>query len=385
VNTSLSNKGYDPSALVPDSRDSFAIDTPGTSSSQINSEVVDEENARPRDFSSSPPPRPAAPACISSKEPTPKKTYEALDHNRPIFDITSSSQAVQSLHMTFNYPSGHQGPFELKMDLATLLGLVTPGGPSSSRSIQPPYQQYASAMDTSQQQLTKGRQIVIQSPGKGFHSLPPELRNRVYRMLFVKNRPVQLHAGWNLSRSSQFLSYQRQVHQEGASILYGSNYFVFTRSAYRVGRWFASKISETGYSHIEKCLRTIGHHNISLMRDVTFVLTDASKATNPNLTNDQRRFVNDTTLHRCFRLLGKHGNLDTFTVDFQGKRMVMRSDIVFLDALTTIKAKEVHIKGSLDPKIEWEVDDFLTYPGKSEPLMRAWNKPWEKAFGPRCR
>jgi len=341
-----------------------------------DSEVVNEKDASLHDLSSSLPPQPAALGRIFSKESTPEEKYNPLDPTRPIFNITSSTQAAQSLNMTFNYPSGHQGSFKLRMDLGSLLGLAAPGGPSSLPSIKPPYQQYAPAVSSTRRQIINSRRIIIQSPSKGFHILPPELRNRVYRMLFVKKQPVQLHAGRDLSRSSQFLSYQRQVHQEGVGILYGLNRFVFTRSAYHVGRWFDPVISATGYSHVEECLRTIGRHNTSLLKHVTFVFTDVSKNTNPDITIDERRFVNDKTLHRCLRWLGKYSKLDTLTVDFQGTRMVMRSDIYFLDALTTIVAKELHIKGSLDPKIEYEVEDYMTFPGKSEPLMRAWNKPW---------
>lgn len=373
------------SDLAPEGRDSSSNATPPSLSLEHTPEVVEDEGARLHDSSLSPPPQPPAPARISWKEPTPEKEDKEVDHLRPIFNLTSS-QAAQSLHMSFNYPSGHQGPFQVKIDLASLLGLVTSGDSSSLRGIQSPYQQYASASDSTQQQLTKGGQVVFESPSKGFHSLPPELRNRIYRMLFVKKQPVHLHAGYNLSRSSQFLSYQRQVYQEGASILYGLNKFVFTRSGYRVGRWFDSSISETGYSHIEECLRAIGHNNISLMQHVTFVFTDACRGTTPELTIESRRFVNDPNLERCLRRLGKYAkNLKTLTVNFQGKRMVTRTDKVFLDALATVMAKKVEIKGNLDPKIEREVKDFLIFPGSSGPWMKVWNKPWEMAFGRRCR
>lgn len=373
-----SGEGHDLSNLASESQDP-------SSNSEHTSEVVGDEKARLRGLSPSPPPQPPAPARISWKEPTPEKEDKEVDHSRPIFNL-SSSQAAQSLHMSFNYPSGHEGPFQVKIDLASLLGLVNSGDSSSLRAIQSPYQQYASAPDSIQQQLTKGGQIVFESPRLGFHSLPPELRNRIYRMLFVKKQPVQLHSGYNLSRSSQFLSYQRQVYQEGASILYGLNKFVFTRSSYRVGRWFDSTISETGYSHVEECLRAIGHNNLSLMRHVAFVFTDACRITTPELTLETRRFVNDPDLERCLRRLGKYAkNLKTLSVNFQGKRTVARTDKVFLDALTTIMAEKVEIRGNLDTKIEKEVKDFLIFPGSSGPWMKVWNKPWEKAFGRRCR
>ena len=264
------------------------------------------------------------------------------------------------------------------MDSASLLGLGTPGGPSS---FQPPHQQYALAPDSNQQQRVKNAQIIMQSPRYGFHSLPPELRNRIYRMLFVSPIKIELHAGHDLSLAAQFLRCQRQVHQEGAGILYGLNQFRFSRSDYRVGRWFDSYIAQTAYTHVEECLRAIGHHNISLMRDVTFAFSDAHKPSTGDLSPYQRRFANDRSLQRSLKRLGKYGQLQTLTLEFRGKRMVTRGDQAFLQALTTIMAKEVHIVGNLDPKIRSEVLDCLVFPGHTKPLWPRIPKLREKWSG----
>lgn len=381
LNTRHTGSDHGRSILTPRSQGSAANATPSTVSLDGTPENGDAGKGRARSLSPSPPPLPIAPGVLSSKESTPEQEDCVTDYSKPIFDMTSQ-QDGRSIHMTFNYPPGHRGPFEVKMDLASLLGHPVPGVSSSTRLVGPPYQQYVSA---SEQQLTSGGQAIIQSPGKGFHSLPPELRNRIYRLLFVKRQPVQLHAGRNLARSSQFLCFQRQVCQEGASVLYGENKFVFDRSPHRIGRWFDDYIPETAYGHVEECLRVIGHHNISLLKDVTFIFTDAAKFTTPELDPEDRRFVNDAQLQRCLKRLGKFGKLDTITLNFDGKRMVTRTDRDFLDALTTIMAKEVHLKGSFDTKIKAEILDFMVFPGSAGPLMSAWNKPWESRFGGRSR
>lgn len=384
LNTRHSGSDHGRSILTPRSEVGAGNATPSTISLEGTPENGEDGKGRARSFSPSPPPLPSAPGPLSSMESTPEQEESTPDHSKPIFNM-ASQQDGQSIHITFNYPSGHRGPFEVKMDFASLLGLAIPGASSSMRSVRPPYQQYASATDASTQQLTNGGQVIIQAQGKGFHSLAPELRNRVYRLLFVKKQPVQLHAGRNFSRSSQFLCFQRQVHQEGASVLYGENMFVFDRSPHRIGRWFDDYIPETGYGHVEECLRVIGHHNISLLKDVTFIFTDAAKFTTPELDPEDRRFVNDAQLQRCLKRLGKYGKLDTITLNFDGKRMVTRTDRDFLGALTTIMANEVHLKGSFDTKIKAEILDFMVFPGSAGPLMSAWNKPWESRFGGRSR
>lgn len=126
---------------------------------------------------------------------------------------------------------------------------------------------------------------------------------------------------------------------------------------------------------MRRCFEAIGDHNISLLRDVTFVLCDALTATTPYLDADERRFVNDAQLRGCLKRLGKHGKLDTITIHFDGKRMVMRSDVDFLTALTSIMAKDVNLTGNLDPKIKREIYGFMLFPGSEGPVMRAWNKP----------
>lgn len=274
--------------------------------------------------------------------------------------------------MTLNYPSGHKGSFEVKMDLASLLGLAVPGVPSSAQRVQPPYQEYSSG---SSRTPVAGRRTIFQPRGDGFRILPPELRNRIYNLLFVKEEPVHLHAGYDFSRSGQFLSVQRQVRQEGASVLYGENQFIFSRSSYGLGCWFDDHVPETGYGHVRRCFDAIGDHNISLLKDVIFILSDAPKATTPYLDVDERRFVNDAQLRGCLKRLGKHGKLDTISIQFDGKRMVTRSDVDFLTALTSIMAKYVSLQGNLDWKIKREICGFMLFPGSEGPVMRAWNKP----------
>lgn len=58
-----------------------------------------------------------------------------------------------------------------------------------------------------------------------FCSLPAEIRNKIYRLLFVGlNNLIELEESRS-ARSAQFLRTCRQVHSEGMSILYGENTF----------------------------------------------------------------------------------------------------------------------------------------------------------------
>ena len=67
----------------------------------------------------------------------------------------------------------------------------------------------------------------------GFNSLPPEIRNRIYRMLFVGN-PVELIFRANNSRSAALLATCKEIEREGSSILYGENVFCFRPRFYNI-------------------------------------------------------------------------------------------------------------------------------------------------------
>lgn len=57
--------------------------------------------------------------------------------------------------------------------------------------------------------------------GTGFLTLPPELRNKVYRLLFTAKKDLIFNFPKNFCLSSTFLRTCRQIHEEGCGILYG--------------------------------------------------------------------------------------------------------------------------------------------------------------------
>lgn len=293
-----------------------------------------------------------------------------MKHTKPIFHMDTSE--ASTVKITFNCPPGHRGPFVVNLDLGSLLGVKSLK--TATQVVKPPYQQFAEDGD------------VVGQNGIGFSSLPPELRNAIYHLVFVRGdkKPVQFQSGQDNCLSAAFLRTSRQIYQEGRTVLYGSNRFHFMRKYAKVGPWYATSRTEVAYSDMERFFNAIGSYNTSLLRNLKLDFFDAIPALTQDLEPEERRFVNDESLRRSLRFLGKHSKLDLLLIRFEARRVVNRSDIEFLDALTTVIAKKVKLDGKLDAKIHKEVWDHMTYPGKSEPLMFAWNKTWESTYKRRC-
>ena len=160
---------------------------------------------------------------------------------------------------------------------------------------------------------------------------------------------------------------------------------MFSRVSDRTGPWFAPYREEVGYKDMERFFRAIGSYNISLLKDITLHLSDALPIITQDLEPEERRFVNEESLQRVLKMLGKHGKLESIQLTLAGKRMVTKADKDFLDALTSFMAKNVKIAGKVDAKIKKEVLLFMRSPGPYEPMIRSWCKPWEPAFGGKCR
>ncbi len=304
-------------------------------------------------------------------ELSPLKTIDeerdsSVDHFAPIFRMGYQGSKIQ---LTFNCPPGHQGPFVANLDLGSLLGGKTPLKEAHS-----PYQQFASG-DSMSGMVT----------GNGFASLPPEIRNRIYRMVLVRKRPIQFQVGdRGNSCSAAILRTCRQVYHEARSVLYGENVFVFTRIPHQTGLWYARYRTEVGYTDMERFFSSIGPHNISMLKRLILVLCDALPADTPGMKPEDRRFTKDPSLQRVLRTLGKYGKLRTLRVELLGKRAVAHIDHGFLDALISVMAEEVKITGKIEAKVETELLDHMTYPGV-KPTIGFWNKAWEPRFGRKCR
>ena len=187
----------------------------------------------------------------------------------------------------------------------------------------------------------RAQKLVAKLTKKGFTDLPYELRVGIYREIFVKKRPLHFTSKEGFSRSSQFLRTCKLVYEEGREIMYGENSFHFSRSSQTRGTYFESDWREIGFKDTRRFLEDIGPANISLLKYVSFLLSDAPPSITPYLEEEQRRCVNDPVLHRVFKLLGSQAILNKFAVAFQVRRTVVPSDYVFLKALSSINCHEL--------------------------------------------
>ncbi|KIX10344.1 uncharacterized protein Z518_01426 [Rhinocladiella mackenziei CBS 650.93] len=176
----------------------------------------------------------------------------------------------------------------------------------------------------------------------GFLDLPEELRRPIYRNVFC-GPPVDFDVRTDFGRSSALLRICKIVHEEGRKILYGENSFHFARSEEMRGKYWEQHWKEVGYKDIRRFLQTIGPANISNMKFVSFSLSDGTEKHNPGVDLEDRRFVNDPTLHHIFRLIGANANLHKLAVQFAGRSQVLGSDFHFMRAFAEMKCNKLVI------------------------------------------
>jgi hypothetical protein len=179
--------------------------------------------------------------------------------------------------------------------------------------------------------------------GKGFEGLPAELRNKIYRNLFVTGHLISISRATNLSRSGQFLRTCKLIHSEGCSVLYGENTVILDRSRDRRGPFWEPQPKEIGYTDSRRFLTIIGPDNLAYLRDVKLILEDACPSSTPYLSHEDRRFVNDGHLIDILRIL-RGTQLRDFTLTFLGRRTLVRTDTKILGYLEQIKADFVSSK-----------------------------------------
>ncbi len=98
---------------------------------------------------------------------------------------------------------------------------------------------------------------------QGFLKLPPEVRNKIYDLLFLSKHPVDFTANQNHSHSAQFLSTCKTVYNEGRAVLYGNNSFHFTRDSRVRANYFDQVWAEVGFKDVRRFLGDIRPHNVS--------------------------------------------------------------------------------------------------------------------------
>jgi hypothetical protein len=233
--------------------------------------------------------------------------------------------------LQLNVPLGYHGPLMVKLDKSLLdkpEGRVHNMRPRKTRRI----------ASTS---VSDSGKAVSKKENKSFTELPPEIRNNVYRHLFVADRDLIFHSPNNFKRSAQFLQTCRTVFSEGCSILYGENKFVFDRNRTTRAPFWDPQPKEIGYKDCRQFLKMIGPENLAYIRDIRITFEDASPAATPYLpTHESRRYINDKYLVDVLRIL-RETKLRSLAINFHGRRMLLKSDIKFLGYLEQIKADEV--------------------------------------------
>lgn len=283
----------------------------------------------------------------SPSPPSPR--LEPIVYDQEVEELTDNESNGAFHHQTskklpvtlqFNVPLGFHGPLFVKLD-SSMLQVDEEGASHGMRKGQ------------TKKARTTGPTIAeakVQKRRTGFTDLPPELRNTIYRHMFVrKNQDFKIFrrdrdtAGNppSMSQSAQFLRTCKMVHNEGCSILYGENTFVFDRSQGVRGPFYVSEPKEIGYQDMLQFLRMIGAENLQYLRDLKLCLDDAApKDTTYLRSNEDRRFLNDEVLINCLRIL-RSSKLRSLALCFIGRRMIWPSDGKFLGYLEQVKVDEL--------------------------------------------
>jgi hypothetical protein len=257
-------------------------------------------------------------------ELTDDETSGAFHHNTP---------KKPPITLQFNVPLGFHGPLFVKLDSALLKDTE-----EDAR-----YDMHRVQTKTLRTTASPFQEIALAVPSKSFTDLPPELRNSVYRHLFVRNgllRIAQRPNSPGLCQSAQFLRTCRLVHDEGCSILYGENEFHFDRHHETRAPFWEPRLKEIGYQDVLHFLKMIGPENIQYLRDIRFDFEDALPKYTPDLTVETRRYIVDDYLMNCLRIL-RDAKLRRVSIAFYGRRQLFKSDFKFLSYLEQIKGDEI--------------------------------------------
>lgn len=235
--------------------------------------------------------------------------------------------------LQFNVPLGFHGPLFVKLDSA-LLKDNEDGARHDMHKVQ-------SKKARTGDSPPKVAAVAVQS--KSFTDLPPELRNTVYRHAFVRREALRIPQRPTLPglcQSAQFLRTCKLVHDEGCSILYGENEFLFQRHHDTRAPFWEPKLKEIGYQDVLQFLKMIGPENIQYLRDIQIDFDDALPKNAPESNIESRRYVVDEYLMNCLRML-RDAKLRKVSLTFFGRRQLFKSDVRFLGYLEQIKADEV--------------------------------------------
>jgi hypothetical protein len=171
-------------------------------------------------------------------------------------DEVSDEEAVGNFHrdptdtpivLQFNIPLGFHGPLVVKLDRGLLQAVDAP-----AHDMQPGQVQKKARLSTPQPAKT-----VVESNGPCLITkMPPEIRNKIYRALFVRQDDgFNFATPKNFQRSAQLLRTCRLFHSEGCSVLYGENKFTFDRNRHTRAPFWEPQLKEIGYQDVRQFLK----------------------------------------------------------------------------------------------------------------------------------
>ncbi|KAL5120779.1 hypothetical protein ACEQ8H_001260 [Pleosporales sp. CAS-2024a] len=317
------------------------------SSSSSESEPEDEPMERRRRTEKAKQKRKRSPS-----PPSPR--LEPLIYNQVVDELTDdetggahrrNTPKKQPVTLQFNVPLGYHGPLFVKLDSALL------------KDNEDDRRHDICKIKTKKPHVDNapGQADGVTARYPSFTDVPPEIRNAIYRYVFVRSERLaipQNQHGSGLCQSAQFLRTCKLVHDEACSILYGENEFYFTRHHDTRTPFWEPEPKEIGYQDVLHFLKMIGPENLQCrstqaltlypqyLRDIRIDFDDALPKNAVNVNIEGRRFLVDDYLINCLRIL-RNAKLRKVTMAFYGRRQIFRSDVKFLGYLEQIKADEV--------------------------------------------
>jgi len=279
-----------------------------------------------------------------------RESSPAFSVGTPAETLSIVAEAMmEPINLTFNVPLGFHGPLRVQIDQSLLqqLGRRTKLGQSPTpQAITGPAQSNSVwTHKTGFLDLAAGTYFSHNvTHSENLADISTELRNQVYRLIFVKDPPIEISRPMGLARCAALLRTCRQIYDEGCSILYGENVFHFDRDRNNRRKRWDSTSKEVGYKDFRRFLGMIGPHNVSKMRDVAIRFEDCHPRDMPCGSVEERRYVHDGNLIECLKMLGRDAEVRKLYLGFHGRRSLACTDLRFLEHLCVIKADKVLIK-----------------------------------------
>lgn len=269
----------------------------------------------------------------------PSPTLQPIIYNQEVDDMTDDEAKQDKtkeppVTLQFIVPLGFHGPLSVKLDSTILKN----NEENVRHEMQRPRKKKSRTEATSKE---------LPAPSSHrrctFTDLPPELRNKIYRHLFVRQQKLTIPQRSNmdgLSLSAQFLRVCKTAYNEGCSILYGENTFQFDRHHDVRAPFWDSSPKEIGYQDFLHFLKMIGPENLQYLRDLVIEFEDALPKNTHGVESSARRYPGDPYLLNCLRIL-RNARLRDVVLKFYGRRQLWKGDARFLGYLEQIKVDSV--------------------------------------------